>query len=133
MSIEIYGEKEFIASCDKLSAEGNSQLDKTLYTMALDMQSRAVKLINTGSRSGKVYGKRKHVASSDKEPPKTDSGALVESITARKLGQLNYTSGSTKAAPHGYWLEFGTRFMAKRPWLEPSFNATLKAFDRLFK
>ena len=83
-----------------------------------------------GGRAGRFYKKKSvvHHASAAGEFPKTDTGELVSNINVRKIGKKDYDVGSRLGAPHGFWLEYGTRNMAARPWLRPSFDKVLKMF-----
>lgn len=134
-SIEIIGTKELEAFLQNIPKQNSDELDKLLSLMALDTQNNAIEGINKGNRTGKVYKRRtiSHRASAAGEYPKTDTGQLTRNIILKKEDKSHYTVGSRRGAPHGFWLEFGTRFMAARPWLKPSFEKTLKKFEGRFK
>ena len=53
--------------------DANIEMLKIIVEMDADVK----KTISTGSRSGKIYGKRRHQASAKGEAPKTDRGGLV--------------------------------------------------------
>jgi hypothetical protein len=133
-SVELFGSKEFAKAAEQLVQKNKSEANKILAAMANDTRNSAVEGIQGGGRSGKVYKRRSitHQASAPGEFPKTDTGELANNITVRKNGFADYDAGSRQQAPHGFWLEFGTRFMAKRPWLTPSFNETLRKFRKFF-
>ncbi len=91
----------------------------------------------TGNRSGRVYRvpgtKTLYTASAPGEPPASRLGTLRNSIIFRINKDLSDTVearvgpkplGGTSATPEGYpfWLEFGTRTMAPRPFMLPVFN-----------
>lgn len=99
---------------------------------AMMIEDRAIKNINNGSRSGKVYKRRgvTHQASAPSEFPKTDTGKLVKNIKTKMENPLEATVGSRAAAPHGYWLEFGTVKMTPRPWLAPSAEQEKQAISK---
>lgn len=124
------GDKDLQRAIDKMVKDNVQELDQLLSKMAFSTQSSAIKLINTGGRAGKLYKRRSvsHIASASGEAPKTDTGQLVSNITVERNTISDYNIGSRKGAPHGFWLEFGTRNMSPRPWLRPSFNDTLIKF-----
>ena len=77
--------------------------------------------LRAGRRSGRIYqrGGKLHQASAPGELPKSDTESLADSIFVETRGfeaevgsDLDYAKG----------LEFGTRNMAARPWLLPSFE-----------
>ncbi len=105
----------------KLSTRSKSTALDWVEASAKMIEDRAVKNINEGSRTGKLYKRRSvtHQASAVNEFPKTDTGELVKNITTERAGDV-VTVGSRESAPHGYWLEFGTTKMEPRPWLKPS-------------
>lgn len=94
---------------------------------ALEVEGNAKRNIQRGSRSGRVYPpiagrrSRSHQASAPGEFPKSDSGALAASITHQIDADGLGASVGTNIL-YGPHLEFGTRKMAARPWLQPSFN-----------
>lgn len=124
ISVKIIGIPEFGAACKKMAAQNKRSLGAILLDAATATHKFAVELISQGTRSGITYLKTKagipHIASAPGEPPKSDTGTLVENITIEKVGDAKgdgYTVGSRKGAPHGFWLEFGTSNMLPRPWL----------------
>lgn len=63
-----------------------------------------------------------HKASAPGEYPQTDTGRLVSSV-AIEPATANVLVGRVGTnLEYGPWLEFGTRNMAPRPWLNPSFE-----------
>jgi hypothetical protein len=85
-------------------------------------------------RGGKLfaYGSRPaHQASAPGQPPAVDTGRLRASVghkVDRDASGLyaNVGSGGNPAIPsvkHAEYTEYGTRFMAPRPWLRPSQTA----------
>lgn len=133
-SIEITGDKEFIAFLKDALKHNERELDRTLQDMARRVESEAKRTIQGGARSGRVYkrGGKNHKASAPNEAPKTDTGQLVANITTERKGFMNYDVGSRRGAPHGFWLEFGTRNMAKRPWLTPAYNKIVRKARNIF-
>jgi hypothetical protein len=80
-------------------------------------------LIKKPPKSGRVYfikGKR-HRASAPGEPPANLSGKLMRSVHSRTYGWHKMEFGD--AAPHGKFLELGTRKMQPRPHLTRTVRA----------
>lgn len=81
----------------------------------------------SGGRKVGTKGKRvrrTYRASGPGEYPAVASGALIRDIKmdiTRRLLRVDVGLGQGPTAKVGYWLEFGTKRMRKRPWLRPSF------------
>jgi hypothetical protein len=127
MSIELIGEKELLAAIDKIRIKAPAEMNTILARMAFDTQQSAVISIQTSPASGRTYrrGSITHIASSPGNAPRTDTGELVRNITLQTEGFADYTVGSRRGAPQGFWMEFGTRNILPRPWLSPAYNKTL--------
>ncbi len=65
-----------------------------------------------------------HTSSSAGEYPASDTGRLASSIEIEGLGKKVVSVGT--AVMYGRYLEFGTKKMRSRPWLQPSFELALK-------
>lgn len=132
MGVELIGVEDLNKFLQNIKITNKKELASLLGAMALETHKESVTSIQSGGRSGRFY-RRGHQASSPGEPPKTDTGQLVRNITMQKVGELEYTVGSRKGAPYGFWLEFGTRKMGARPWLKPAFDRMLNKFRGLFR
>jgi len=110
---------------------------------AIEVQSEAQRTLNREGR-GRVYvkrGGRVHVASLPGNPPAKDTGNLGRSVQIddRQLTQasneLRVRIGTDQ--PYGRWMEFGTRNIAPRPWLNRSLNqarpSALKRIDQAIR
>ncbi len=84
-------------------------------------------------RSGKV-GKKIFVSSKPGEPPRVRTGNLRASIKSAwdKQGTRS-VAGPTLSAPYGKWLEFGTRRMAPRPYMQPALLFVVPRLPALFR
>jgi len=138
--IELIGAKELSAFLKQMPDMAEKDLDVLLFDMAAHTHETAVSNIQGGGRSGRVYRRKgkTHQASAAGEYPKSDTGTLARSTTLEREAVANYTVGSRSmggkgGAPYGLWLEFGTRNMAKRPWLSRAFDATLRKFGSRLK
>lgn len=86
--------------------------------------------------TGKLYrrGSKTHRASSPGRYPRTDSGAMVQSIGV-DVRSLEVEVGSRITSPaYPLYLEKGTNKMEARPWLEPSVKTVqFKMHHRMMK
>lgn len=114
--------KKLLSRLSVIQRKAPKVLDQLLSKAAYKTHSVCVIEIQQGQKSGLYYmrGGKTHKASAAGEYPATDTGQLVRNITVEREGFSNYTVGSRKGAPHGFWLEFGTSRMDARPWLTPS-------------
>ena len=108
-------------------------LKRQLFLSANTVSTTAIKGIQGGSRTGVIYyrGGKSSQRSGPGEYPKTDRGGLVSSIFVKPIkaiGGLGYAVGTK--IKYGIALEFGTRKMAARPWLFPSFKSNVKEIKR---
>tara|TARA_R110000796_G_C14314481_1_gene407018 strand:- start:76 stop:531 length:456 start_codon:yes stop_codon:yes gene_type:complete len=125
--ITVTGVKDFKFAMDRLGKSFDDAVTEGLFLVANDIRTHAIKSIMQQSfgthvrrskQGGGTYG---HIAAKPGSAPNNDTGGLVRSIAAEKLGPYRYTIGSN--LPYAGWLEFGTTKMGARPWLEPAFRA----------
>lgn len=81
----------------------------------------------TGPRTGRVYripgSIRHYTASAPGEPPAQRLGELRQSVSIEVKGEGEELVGRVGTPKeHGPMLEYGTKKMAARPWLRPSFE-----------
>ena len=117
------------------------ELKKGLYASAKKVEADAKRSIagSAGKMGGRFYKRRGvlHQASAPGEPPSTDTGRLVNSISGeldtRAPGEANVKAGGG-IVKYARFLEFGTAKMAARPFLFPALEKN-KAWikDRLDK
>lgn len=99
------------------------------------VRSEAIKSIQTKSggrtvtRSREGGGTYQHTASAAGQAPNTDTGRLVQSVQVEARADDVYV-GSTLSYARD--LEFGTRYMLPRPWLNPALEARRREIERLF-
>lgn len=116
----------------KIEEHYSEVLDKVVFQCATYTRNEAVTGIANGVKTGATYkrGNKTHTASAAGEYPATDTGELVKSISVK----IDKGSADVQAtAPHAMHLEFGTRNMEARPFLQPSLEATrgkVKSFLR---
>lgn len=84
----------------------------------------------SGNRSGRTYRvpgtSRYYTASAPGQPPAQATGQLRQSVKTAIEGEGRKIIGMVGTdLPYGKMLEFGTRKMAARPWLRPSWEKSL--------
>ena len=90
----------------------------------------------SGGRSGRTYlvpgTRRSYTASAPGQPPATATSELRQSVKSSVEGKGRSVIGKVKAeAKHALPLEFGTKNMAARPFMKPSFDKSLDAIRRI--
>lgn len=106
------------------------------------VETRAVELITTGEKTGRIYRRRgvEHQASAPGEAPASDSGRLVQSREVK----VDVEGGRATLSFHteyAWWLEIGTEKMEARPFADRSlaesrrgvFNAVASELSTEFK
>ena len=77
--------------------------------------------------SGEPYT---HTAAEEGSAPNTDTGTLVKSIRTEIKPNGIFVGSTLKYAG---WLEFGTRQMGARPWLNPALEKNRENIFKIFK
>jgi HK97 gp10 family phage protein len=106
--------------------------ERLIAKAALMVEGRILESIQRDPKTGRVYGK--HRASAPGEPPATDKGQLVRSITMSVEDRDGEVVGLIKAsAPYAAHLEFGTSKMAARPYMQPGLESQRRKIQDMFK
>lgn len=92
----------------------------------------------TGITYQKYNPRRQHIASAPNEPPASDTGFLVNSISSNVTRKTNSVVGQIIAsAPYAPYLEFGTKEMLEkggpRPFMQPALEKNKARIMRIFK
>lgn len=128
--------KATIQGADKLAMAIKSFDKASLLTIqgiidssAQNIRNNAIRSIKNSPATGRTYkrGGISHTASSAGNPPKTDTGRLVGSISA-SVGELEAEIGAY--VEYATYLEFGTRNMSARPFMFPALEQERKTFVR---
>ena len=120
--------RNLVARLRRIEKAEGTALSDAIGVAAELVRTEAVRSIQRGSRSGITYkrGSVFHRASAPGEQPKTDTGSLVSSIFSSlrkdRSRPVAFVGSDIVYAKH---LEFGTRRMAARPWLQPAFDRML--------
>jgi hypothetical protein len=91
----------------------------------------------SGSRSGRTYfvpgTKKQYTASAPGEPPASATGTLRKNVKSGVEGRGDSLTGFVGTREkYGPMLEYGTRRMAPRPWLRPSFEKSAGKLREIF-
>jgi len=131
-SIKLLGVDEFKNSMSVKLKSMISLSEKQIVSLATGIHSEIIKNISKHG-SGIIYKRAKggnlrtHQASSANNPPATDTGNLKRNIkiSFRRVNK-NLTGIIKSSAPYSAALEFGTRKMAKRPFMGPAVDKNKK-------
>jgi HK97 gp10 family phage protein len=98
------------------------------------VRNTAVSSINQGAKSGVTYTKynprRTHKASAAGQPPATDTGYLVSNISV-VMDADGLGASVESRADYSSHLEFGTKNMAARPYMQPALEENRPKISRL--
>tara|TARA_Y100001937_G_C7032758_1_gene290875 strand:- start:266 stop:694 length:429 start_codon:yes stop_codon:yes gene_type:complete len=100
------------------------------------VRNEAIQSIMSGAKGGRTYEKynprRTHVASSDGQPPASDTGFLVSNIV-KNVKRSGHEIEVESKANYSKFLEFGTQNMKPRPFLFPALEKNKPKIRRLLK
>lgn len=136
--LELTGDKELIAALKKYGAVASAEVKSAIQKTAINIHSDAVKSVS-GSGSGILYTRgpgrnlsATHRASKPGDPPAKDTGNLASSLVWKMDGDSALVGSTIRNPAYPLWLEFGTRRMAARPFLQPAMQKNAQKFiDRL--
>jgi HK97 gp10 family phage protein len=113
------------------------EVAKKLQKGARLVEGTAKESIQRGVKSGRVYTRKgiQHQASASGEPPASDTGFLVANITTGDLKKAvdSISIQVESKAPYSKFLEFGTRNMQPRPFLQPALEKNKRKIEATFK
>ena len=123
-TIKVQNLQKVIKAFRTLSKDMKPDLQEVIKGGAQLIRGEAVKSIQTGPKSGKVYTRynptRTHISSAPGEAPASDTGNLVRNIRVKQKSQDIVTVES--GASYSKFLEYGTSKMQARPFLFPAFK-----------
>ena len=147
ISVQVKNINEALKKFDTLKEDLVTPFREVINGGAQLIRGEAIKSIQTGPKSGRVYEKynprRTHKASAPGEAPASDTGNLVSQIRVKEENKdlIKVESNATYSS----FLEFGTSKMLPRPFLFPAtersrpkitqavFNRVVKEIKRLAK
>ncbi len=121
--VKVIGQARLKTALRRVNKSNRTGVSRAIGTAGALVQGDAQRSIQRGTRTGAVVtiGGRQHQRSAPGEPPKTDTGRLVGSIFAEfDASGIEIEVGSD--VEYATWLEFGTKNMGERPWLQPAFE-----------
>ena len=133
MSVKIEGADVVIKNLDKYSKQKTQEIQGVIDMTAQLVRTDAIKSMQSSPASGTVYVRRTvtHTASSRGNPPRVDTGRLVNSVKAL-VGKLEAFVGT--AVMYGRYLEFGVNGdQNARPWLFPAYERQRRNFVNRLK
>jgi HK97 gp10 family phage protein len=122
-SVQIEGLDQLQATSAQVKQAVASEVNKALFASAQQIRTEAITSIQNGEKSGRWYKRRTvaHRASAPGEAPASDTGRLVNSITAYSGGDGEaFTVAGRGTALYAPLLEFGTSRIAPRPFMLPA-------------
>jgi HK97 gp10 family phage protein len=122
-SVQIEGLDRIAGATAEVKQNVANELNVAVYAAAQQIRTEAIKSIQDGNKSGRIYKRRSvtHRASAPGEPPASDTGRLVGSITAYANGGGEaMTVAGRGTALYAPLLEFGTSKIAPRPFMLPA-------------
>lgn len=113
-----------------VDSEYAKQTRDTISIAGLLVMNEAKRSIQSSSGGGRTYGN--HTASAAGQPPNTDTGFLVSNIF---LDKDNDGMGADveSRADYSVYLEFGTKDMQPRPFMQPALESQRAKIKALFK
>jgi HK97 gp10 family phage protein len=133
VTIRVTGEAALRAALAKYGATAEAEISQAIRATALNVQGDAVKSIQRGTKTGRVYmksakgtkSKTRHQASAPGEAPASDTGKLAGSVVALINPLVAFVGSDLKYATY---LEFGTMNISERPWLRPAREKNMQVF-----
>ena len=122
ISVQVKNINEALKKFDTLKEDLVTPFREVINGGAQLIRGEAIKSIQTGPKSGRVYEKynprRTHKASAPGEAPASDTGNLVSQIRVKEENKdlIKVESNATYSS----FLEFGTSKMLARPFLFPA-------------
>jgi HK97 gp10 family phage protein len=132
--MSVQGVKELEINLAKMAERYGKAVSDSLLVSGQMVRSTAIKSIQqkTGGAMQTRYraggGSYQHMTSAPNSPPNTDTGRLVSSVVVEVQREDVYVGSGLEYAPH---LEFGTKNMTQRPWLNPALEQNRKRISKI--
>lgn len=102
--------------------------------LVLNTASNSIRSGGSGRTYQKYNPRRQHTASAEGQPPASDLGVLVNSLSTKVKRRGDKVIGQIIAsAPYAPFLEFGTSNMRPRPFMQPALERNRARIRKKFK
>ena len=138
INLKVTGSQDILRRLRKVTNRVDEIAAESVFLTANLVKNTAVKSIQSISMGERVRRPRQgggtlsHIASRPGDAPNTDTGNLVKSISVQPL-QPKKTMTVGVNAKYGSALEFGTKNMEARPFMQPAIEENKDALDRLLE
>lgn len=133
--LKVVNQSGFNKGLDLKSKKVNTLLAKAVRVAATETRNVAVKSIVQNSRGGGTvtrYNPQRTInISAPGDPPASDTGFLASNIFL-KFAPNGLSATVESSADYSAALEFGTRHMQARPFLQPALEQGRKKYERMF-
>jgi HK97 gp10 family phage protein len=135
INLKVTGSQDILRRLRKVTKNVDEIAAESVFLTANLVKNTAVKSIQSISMGERVRRPRQgggtlsHIASRPGDAPNTDTGNLVKSISVQPL-QPKKTMTVGVNSKYGAALEFGTKNMEARPYMQPSVEENKDALDR---
>ena len=136
ISVEVTGVETLQKSMAALASKYGQEVVKGAMEAGQLVRTSAIKSIQDVSYGHDVVRYRNggnsynHVASEEGDAPNTDTGTLASSVQVDATANYVFVGTTLKYGP---WLEFGTKRMEARPWLNPALERNRKSISDIFQ
>lgn len=121
ITFKFEGVEDAVKAMEKVKEDLEQNIDEVLLGGGQLIRGEAVRSIQQGSKTGKVYQKynprRTHTASAPGEAPASDTGFLANNIRVKKEKDVVQV---TSEASYSKFLEYGTSNILPRPFMFPA-------------
>ena len=135
-NVQVQGIEEVQRNLAKLADSYGKAVADALVVSGNDVRNTAIRSIQEKSSGRTVTRSRaggstyEHVAAAAGSAPNSDTGRLVQSVQVDITADSVFVGSTLEYAP---WLEFGTRNMLPRPWLNPALEANRRSIIKRVK
>lgn len=123
VSIELTGGERVVRDLEAFGIGVQREVSRIVQGAAFNIEATAKRSIQRSPGTGNIYElynpRRTHKASSPGNPPRTDTGALVSSIT-HEVSPDKLTAVVYSSLKYAWYLEYGTVKMDARPFFAPA-------------
>ena len=136
LKLRILNKAEFDKKMDKRFKDTLSHVRRTVRITANEVRNTAIKSILQNPRAGDTttrYNPTRTIRiSKEGDPPASDTGFLASNIhLVMDADQLGASIESR--AKYSAFLEFGTRHMRARPFMQPALEQGKRKYKKMFK